>query len=64
MAGLARDERSGVLVSPVTLTQALPGRDDIDEMSGGRIEVGSGQGERAGHRRSQLAFPSITARPT
>lgn len=69
MAGLAREtERIGlcVLVSPVTFRH--PGTfakvvTTVDEMSGGRIEVGVGAGwNELEHRQLGLAFPSITAR--
>jgi alkanesulfonate monooxygenase SsuD/methylene tetrahydromethanopterin reductase-like flavin-dependent oxidoreductase (luciferase family) len=69
MAGLARDTDRiglGVLVSPVTFRH--PGTfakvvTTVDEMSGGRIEVGVGAGwNEIEHRQLGLAFPPITER--
>jgi len=69
MAGLARDTDRiglGVLVSPVTFRH--PGTfakvvTTVDEMSGGRIEVGVGAGwNELEHRQLGLDFPPITAR--
>ncbi len=69
LAGLARETRRillGTLVSPVTFR--LPGNlakviTTVDEMSGGRIEVGLGAGwHEAEHRRYGLPFPDITVR--
>jgi alkanesulfonate monooxygenase SsuD/methylene tetrahydromethanopterin reductase-like flavin-dependent oxidoreductase (luciferase family) len=69
LAGLARDtDRIGlaVLVSPVTFRH--PGTfakvvTTVDEMSGGRIEVGVGAGwNEVEHRQLGLAFPPITER--
>jgi alkanesulfonate monooxygenase SsuD/methylene tetrahydromethanopterin reductase-like flavin-dependent oxidoreductase (luciferase family) len=69
MAGLARDTDRiglGVLVSPVTFRH--PGTfakvvTTVDEMSGGRIEVGVGAGwNEIEHRQIGLDFPSITER--
>ena len=69
MAGLARDTDRiglGVLVSPVTFRH--PGTfakvvTTVDEMSGGRIEVGVGAGwNEIEHRQLGLDFPLITAR--
>src|SRR6478609_1520390 len=69
MAGLARDTERiglGVLVSPVTFRH--PGTfakvvTTVDEMSGGRIEVGVGAGwNELEHRQLGLAFPPITER--
>jgi F420-dependent oxidoreductase-like protein len=69
MAGLARDTERiglGVLVSPVTFRH--PGTfakvvTTVDEMSGGRIEVGVGAGwNEIEHRQLGLAFPPITER--
>ncbi len=69
VAGLARDTRHvrlGVLVSPVTFR--LPGQfaklvTTVDEMSGGRIEVGVGAGwNEVEHRRFGLPFPPIGER--
>ena len=69
MAGLARDTDRiglGVLVSPVTFRH--PGTfakvvTTVDEMSGGRIEVGVGAGwNEIEHRQLGLAFPPITDR--
>jgi F420-dependent oxidoreductase-like protein len=69
LAGLARETeriRLGVLVSPVTFR--LPGNlakvvATVDEMSGGRIEVGVGAGwEEDEHRRHGFAFPPIGER--
>ena len=66
MAGLARDTDRiglGVLVSPVTFRH--PGTfakvvTTVDEMSGGRIEVGVGAGwNELEHRQLGLAFPPI-----
>jgi alkanesulfonate monooxygenase SsuD/methylene tetrahydromethanopterin reductase-like flavin-dependent oxidoreductase (luciferase family) len=69
MAGLARDTDRiglGVLVSPVTFRH--PGTfakvvTTVDEMSGGRIEVGVGAGwNDLEHRQLGLAFPPIGER--
>jgi len=69
LAGLARDTariRLGVLVSPVTFR--LPGNfakltATIQEMSGGRLEVGMGAGwNETEHRQFGVAFPSIHVR--
>ena len=69
LAGLARDTTSiglGVLVSPVTFR--LPGNlakvvTTIDEMSGGRVEVGLGAGwNEPEHHQHGIAFPAQTER--
>ena len=69
MAGLARDTERiglGVLVSPVTFR--YPGVfakvvTTVDEMSGGRIEVGVGAGwNELEHRQLGLEFPPISER--
>ena len=69
MAGLARDTTRiglGVLVSPVTFR--TPGNlakmaVTVDEMSGGRIEVGVGAGWHGDeHRRHGFPFPEIEER--
>jgi F420-dependent oxidoreductase-like protein len=69
LAGLARETkkiRLGTLVSPVTYR--LPGNfakvaTTVDEMSGGRIEVGLGAGWHDDeHRRHGFPFPDISAR--
>ncbi len=69
LAGLARDTQRiglGVLVSPVTFRH--PGVfakvvTTVDEMSGGRIEVGVGAGwNELEHRQLGLAFPPIKER--
>ncbi len=69
MAGLARETDRiglGVLVSPVTFRH--PGTfakvvTTVDEMSGGRIEVGVGAGwNELEHRQLGLAFPPIKER--
>ncbi len=69
MAGLARDTDRiglGVLVSPMTFRH--PGSfakvvTTVDEMSGGRIEVGVGAGwNEEEHRQLGLAFPPIKER--
>ena len=69
MAGLARDTERiglGVLVSPVTFRH--PGTfakvvTTVDQMSGGRIEVGVGAGwNEIEHRQLGLAFPPIIER--
>lgn len=69
LAGLARDTtriRLGTLVSPVTYR--LPGNlakvvATVDEMSGGRIELGVGAGWHADeHRRHGFPFPDIQER--
>jgi F420-dependent oxidoreductase-like protein len=69
LAGLARDTqriRLGTLVSPVTFR--TPGNlarivVTVDEMSGGRVEVGVGAGWHADeHRRHGFPFPEIGER--
>jgi F420-dependent oxidoreductase-like protein len=69
LAGLARETsriRLGTLVSPVTFR--LPGNfakvvATVDEMSGGRVEVGLGAGwHEDEHRRHGLPFPPIEQR--
>jgi alkanesulfonate monooxygenase SsuD/methylene tetrahydromethanopterin reductase-like flavin-dependent oxidoreductase (luciferase family) len=69
LAGLARETTRiglGVLVSPVTFRH--PGAfaklvTTVDEMSGGRVEVGVGAGWNVDdHRRLGLAFPPIDQR--
>jgi F420-dependent oxidoreductase-like protein len=69
LAGLARETsriRLGTLVSPVTFR--LPGNlakvvTTVDEMSGGRVEVGLGAGwHESEHRRHALPFPPIDER--
>jgi F420-dependent oxidoreductase-like protein len=69
LAGLARDTDRialGALVSPVTFRH--PGNfakvvTTVDEMSGGRIEVGVGAGwNELEHRQLGLRFPGITER--
>jgi alkanesulfonate monooxygenase SsuD/methylene tetrahydromethanopterin reductase-like flavin-dependent oxidoreductase (luciferase family) len=69
LAGLARETQRiglGVLVSPVTFRH--PGTfakvvTTVDEMSGGRIEVGVGAGwNDLEHQQLGLAFPPITER--
>ena len=69
LAGLARDTTRiglGALVSPVTFR--TPGNFaklavTVDEMSGGRIEVGVGAGwHEAEHRRHGFPFPEIGER--
>jgi alkanesulfonate monooxygenase SsuD/methylene tetrahydromethanopterin reductase-like flavin-dependent oxidoreductase (luciferase family) len=69
VAGLARDTERiglGVLVAPVTFRH--PGTfakvvTTVDEMSGGRIEVGVGAGwNEIEHRQLGLAFPEIKER--
>lgn len=69
LAGLARDTTRiglGVLVSPVTFR--APGNlakvaVTVDEMSGGRVEVGVGAGWHEGeHRRHGFPFPDIGER--
>lgn len=69
IAGLARETERitlGVLVSPVTFRH--PGvfakvATTVDEMSGGRVEVGVGAGwNDQEHRQLGLAFPSISER--
>ena len=69
LAGLARETsriRLGTLVSPVTFR--LPGNlakvvATVDEMSGGRIELGLGAGwHEAEHRRHGLPFPPMEER--
>lgn len=71
LAGLARETeriRLGVLVSPVTFR--TPGNlakvvATIDEMSGGRIELGLGAGWHENeHKRHGFPFPSIDERAT
>ncbi len=69
LAGLARETdtiRLGALVSPVTFR--IPGSfaklvATVDEMSGGRIEVGMGAGWNAAeHRELGIPFPSLRER--
>jgi F420-dependent oxidoreductase-like protein len=69
LAGIARETKTirlGVLVSPVTFRH--PGAfakvvTTVDEMSGGRIEVGVGTGwNELEHSQLGLEFPEITAR--
>jgi len=69
LAGLARDTSRiglGVLVSPVTFRS--PGNlakvaATVDELSGGRVEVGVGAGwNEAEHRRHGFPFPPISER--
>jgi F420-dependent oxidoreductase-like protein len=69
LAGLARETKRiglGTLVSPVTFR--TPGNlakvvTTVDEMSGGRIELGVGAGwHEAEHRRHGFPFPDITRR--
>ena len=69
LAGLARDTTTiglGTLVSPVTFR--TPGNlakvaITVDEMSGGRVEVGVGAGwHEAEHRRHGFPFPEIAER--
>jgi F420-dependent oxidoreductase-like protein len=69
LAGLARDTstiRLGTLVTPVTFRQ--PGMftvsaAQVDQMSGGRIEIGLGAGwYEQEHQAFGLAFPAITDR--
>ena len=69
LAGIARETRSirlGALVSPVTYR--LPGPfakivATVDEMSGGRVEVGLGAGwHEQEHARMGIPFPPITER--
>jgi alkanesulfonate monooxygenase SsuD/methylene tetrahydromethanopterin reductase-like flavin-dependent oxidoreductase (luciferase family) len=69
LAGLARDTTRiglGVLVSPVAYR--LPGNLakvalTVDEMSGGRVEVGVGAGwHDEEHRRHGFPFPDLAAR--
>ena len=69
LAGLARDTTRiglGVLVSPVTFR--TPGNlakvaATVDEMSGGRVEVGAGAGwHEAEHKRHGFPFPAIEVR--
>ncbi|HEX7472348.1 MAG TPA: TIGR03560 family F420-dependent LLM class oxidoreductase [Candidatus Limnocylindrales bacterium] len=71
VAGLARETtriRLGVLVSPVTYR--LPGNlakliGTVDEMSGGRLELGLGAGwHEEEHRRYGFPFPPIEERAT
>jgi F420-dependent oxidoreductase-like protein len=69
LAGLARDTstiRLGTLVTPVTFRQ--PGMftvaaAQVDQMSGGRVEIGLGAGwYEQEHQAFGLAFPAITER--
>ena len=69
LAGLARETTSimlGTLVSPVTFR--LPGNfakvvTTVDEMSGGRVEVGLGAGwNEPEHRQHGLPFPGVNER--
>jgi alkanesulfonate monooxygenase len=69
LAGLARETRAirlGALVSPVTFR--IPGSfaklaATVDEMSGGRLEVGMGAGWNAReHRELGIPFPSLRER--
>lgn len=69
LAGLARDTRSirlGSLVSPVTFR--IPGTfakqvATVDEMSGGRVEVGMGAGwNEEDHTRLGIPFPTLKER--
>ena len=58
---------SGALVSPVTFRHARQpsprSRSTVDEMSGGRVEVGVGAGwHEAEHRRHGFPFPAIGER--
>lgn len=69
VAGLARETariRLGVLVSPVTFRHPGPLAKvvaTVDEMSGGRVEVGVGAGWNEGeHAHHGLAFPPIETR--
>ena len=69
LAGLARETKSirlGTLVSPVTFRAAGPFvviATQVDQMSGGRIEVGLGAGwYEAEHKAYGLAFPPVGAR--
>src|ERR1700712_5217528 len=69
LAGLARDTstiRLGTLVTPVTFRQ--PGMftvsaAQVDQMSGGRVEIGLGAGwYEQEHQAFGMAFPGITER--
>ena len=69
LAGLARDTRRlrlGTLVTPVTFRHVGPlavAVAQVDQMSGGRIELGLGAGwYEAEHRAQGLAFPPIGER--
>jgi F420-dependent oxidoreductase-like protein len=69
LAGLARETKSirlGTLVSPVTFRAAGPFvviATQVDQMSGGRVEVGLGAGwYEAEHKAYGLAFPPVGAR--
>lgn len=69
LAGLARETKSirlGTLVSPVTFRAAGPFvviATQVDQMSGGRIEVGLGAGwYEAEHKAYGLEFPPVGAR--
>lgn len=69
LAGLARETsriRLGTLVSPITFR--IPGSfakvvATVDEMSGGRVELGMGAGwNEAEHRQLGIAFPPLSER--
>ena len=69
LAGLARDTsriRLGTLVSPVTFREPGPFAvtvAQVDQMSGGRVELGLGTGWfEAEHRAFGLPFPSVAER--